>query len=365
MKLHKTYKYKLKLTKTQEKRCDSWIDICRYIYNVALEERITTYQKTKKSISKYEQYNQLPQIKKEFPWVADVYSHTLQETLGRVDLAYLNFFRGGGFPKFAKKSFFKSFTFKDNVKIISKNEIHLPKMGKVKYINSREIKGTVKTATIIKERKGYFINIVFEHNQSESTFEKQEVGIDVGISKFAFLSNGESIDNPLFFEKSIKKIRVLQRKLSRQKRGSNSRNKTIKKIQLLYLKISNQRRDFLHKESTKIANRFTNCYIEDLKLQSMNKINSTLSRKMSDSGFGMFKIFLQYKFKERGNNLILVNPAYTSQTCSQCLSVDKKSRISQSEFVCTSCGHIENADENASKNILRVGAQLGKHNVDQ
>ena len=165
------------------------------------------------------------------------------------------------------------------------------------------------------------------------------------------MSNGEVIDSPLFLESKLKQLRILQRHLSRQKLNSNSRAKTKQRIAKLHLKINNQRKDFLHKESTKIANRFTSCYIEDLKLQDMKKINSTLTRRMSDSGFGTFKTFLQYKFKERGNVVVLVNPAYTSQTCSACNSVDKKSRLSQSEFVCTSCGHVDNADLNAAKTV--------------
>lgn len=361
----KTYKYKLQPTKRQEETFDSWLNTCRYMYNVALSERIMVYEMRKKSVSRYDQHNQLPEIKKQFPFVKEVHSHTMQEVLDRVDKSYQNFFNGAGFPKFAKKGFYKSFTFKRNIKV-EQNTIKFPKIGEVKYYNSREIKGFVKTATLIKEVSGWYACITAEYESSENTnLENQEVGIDVGIAHFATLSNGETIDTPLFLESSLKELRILNRKLSRQKRGSNSRGKTVIKLQKLHKKIANQRKDFLHKDSTKIANRFTACYIEDLKIQKMTTVNSILSRRMMDSGFFMFKTFLQYKFKERGNYLGLINPAYTSQTCSSCGSVDKKSRLSQSEFVCTSCGHIENADLNAAKNILRVGAQLRKQNVSQ
>lgn len=355
MKSHKTYKYKLKLNKTQEKLVDSYINTCRYVFNVALEGRILAYQMRGKSVSRFDQYKELTEAKKEFPFIAEVYSDTLQETLDRVDKAYKNFFNGSGFPKFAKKGEYNSFTFKRCFEIYSEY-IKLPKIGKVRYFNSRPIEGLPKIATIIKEPNGYFISIVCEIDVPEITIDNSNpISIDVGIAKFAALSNNSFIESPLFLEPNLRKLKLLQRKLSRQQKGSNSRNKTKQQISKLYRKITNSRLDFLHKESTKIVNEFSACYVEDLKLQKMTAASSGLNRQMRDSGFGIFKELLKYKFKERGKHLGLVNPAYTSQTCSECFSVDKKSRLSQSEFVCTSCGHIEHADLNASKIILRKG----------
>ena len=323
------------------------------------------YEMRKKSVSKYDQYNQLPLLKQQFPWFGEVYSDTIQEVLDRLEKTYQNFFRGGGFPKFSKKGEYNSFTFKRSFKVNTKT-IKLPKIGEIKYFNSRQIIGIPKTATIVKELGGWYICITAEYESTENTnLENQEVGIDVGIAHFATLSNSDVIDTPLFLESSLKELRILNRRLSRQNKGSNSRIKTVIKLQKLYKKIANQRKDFLHKESTKIANAYTACYMEDLKLQKMTTLNSTLTRRMADSGFYMLRTFLQYKFKERGNHLGLVNPAYTSQTCNSCGSVDKKSRLSQSEFVCTSCGNIDNSDLNAAKNILRVGALLRKQNVSQ
>ena len=358
MKLMKTYKYKLKLTKKQENTCESWINTCRYIYNVALEERILAYQMRKKSVSKFDQYNQLPLIKKQFPFVSEVYSDTLGEVLDRLDKAYQSFFRGSGFPKFAKKGLYNSFTFKRHYKINEKT-IKLPKIGEVKYFNSRNIIGVPKTATIIKEDNNWFICVIAEYETSFETIEidnQNPIGLDMGATRFLALSNNTFIDAPLFLEDSLKFLRILQRKLSRQKKGSNSREKTKNKIKTLYKKISNQRLDFLHKISTDLSEEYSSLYMEDLKLQKMQQSHFTkTNRNMSDRGFGKLKLLLSYKFKERGKHLGLVNPAYTSQTCNSCLSVDKKSRLTQAEFVCTNCGIIENADLNASKNILREG----------
>jgi len=356
VKLIKTYKFKLKPTKTQEDIFDSWVNTCRYLYNVALEERITAYTSIKKSISKYDQYNQLPQIKKEFLWVAEVYSDTLQDVLDRVDKAYQSFFKGGGFPKFAKKGFYNSFTYKRNFKVDNKS-IKLPKIGEVRYFNSRTITGTPKTAILSKEDSGWFICITSEYESNTIVVDNQNpIGIDLGISHFAALSNGTFIESPLFLEPNLIKLRILNRKLSRQTKGSISREKTKKKLRKLYSKITNQRTDFLHKTTTILSDTYSAIYMENLKLQKMQQSGySVVNRGMLDKGFGQFKVFLSYKMKHRGKHLGLVNPAYTSQTCNDCGIIDKKSRISQSEFVCTSCGNVSNADINASKNIISKG----------
>lgn len=354
----KTYKYKLKLTKTQEKTCDSWINSCRNLYNLALSERIMVYEMRKKLVSKYDQYNQLPLLKKQFPWFAEVYSDTIQEVLDRLDKTYQKFFRGGGFPKFSKKGEYNSFTFKRSFKV-NKKTIKLPKIGEVKYFNSRNIIGTLKTATIIKEDNNWFICITAEY---ETLFEHIEIdnqnpiGCDMGGIRFLALSNNTFIDSPEFLKPFEKDLKLLQRKLSRQKKGSNSREKTKQKIRKINKKISNQRLDFLHKTSTNLSNTYSSIYIEDLKLQKMQQNGfSNVNKMMSDKSFGNFKILLSYKLKERGKHLGFINPAYTSQTCNYCGTIDKKSRLSQSEFVCTDCGNIDNSDLNASKNILWEG----------
>ena len=358
MKLMKTYKFKLKLTKRQEKICESWVNSCRNLYNLALSERIMVYEMRKKSVSKYDQYNQLPLLKKEYPWFSEVYSDTIQEVLDRLDKTYQNFFKGAGFPKFSKKGEYNSFTFKRSFKVNEKT-IKLPKIGEVKYFNSRKIIGTPKTATIIKEDNGWFICITAEYETPFETIEidnQNPIGCDMGGIRFLALSNNTFIDSPEFMKPYENKLRLLQRKLARQKKGSNSREKTKQQIRNIYKKVSNQRLDFLHKTSTNLSDTYSTIYIENLKLQKMQQNGfSNVNKMMSDKSFGNFKTLLSYKLKERGKHLGLVNPAYTSQTCSSCGTIDKKSRLSQSEFVCTSCGVIVNSDLNASKNILWEG----------
>lgn len=351
----KTYKYKLKPTRKQEETFESWINTCRSLYNLSLEQKITAYEMRRVTVSKFDQYNQLPELKKDFPWFSEVYSDTLQDVLDRLDFTFKKFFTGSGFPKFSKKGTYNSFTFKRSF-VVKEHTIKLPKIGEVKYFNSRPIVGTPKTATIIKEVDGWFICITSKYNTEFDQIivdNQNAIGIDMGVVKTFTLSDGSTIMKP---KTDLSRIKKLQRKLSRQKKGSKEREKTKIQVQKAWKKVSNQRLDFLHKTTTNLVKSYSAIYIEDLKLQKMQGGGLTnVNRDMSDNNFSMFKELLKYKTIEKGKHLGLVNPAYTSQTCSACGSVDKKSRLSQADFVCTSCGTILNADVNASQNILREG----------
>lgn len=355
MELIKTYKFKLKPTKKQEQVFQTWVDTCRALYNLSLSQKIMAYEMRRTTVSKFDQYNQLPELKKHFTWFSEVYSDTLQDVLDRLDFTFKKFFNGSGFPKFSKKGTYNSFTFKRSF-VVKEDTIKLPKIGEVKYFNSRPIVGTPKTATIVKEVDGWFICITSKYNTEFDQIvvdNQNAIGIDMGVVKTFTLSDGSVIMKP---KTDLSKIKRLQRKLSRQKKGSKEREKTKIQLQKAWKKVSNQRLDFLHKTTTTLVNTYSAIYIEDLKLQKMQSKGLTnVNRDMSDNNFSKLKELLKYKTIEKGKHLGLVNPAYTSQTCSACGSVDKKSRLSQANFVCTSCGTILNSDQNASYNILREG----------
>ena len=352
-----TIKYKLNPTKVQIETFKQWLGGNRYLYNVALEERITAYKSLGKSVTKYDQFNQLPQIKKEFLWMGEIFSQTLQNTLERLDIAYKGFFNGGGFPKFQKKDNYNSFTFPSKIKIVG-NQIKLPKIGLVKFINHRPIPNC-KTATIIQSRNKWYVSITFEVQEPSTIIDNSNsVGIDVGVVNHSTLSDGTMNKPNQFLEINLKQLRILNRKLSRQVKGSNSYLKTKKQLSKLHEKIANQRKDYNHKLSTNIVKKYSAIYVEDLKIANMIKLNSTLARRITDNAWFQFRSFLTYKCKLAGKHFKAVNPAYTSQKCSSCGDIDKKSRISQSEYCCTSCGYIDNADCNAAKNIRVLGQNL-------
>jgi putative transposase len=363
-----TYKRKLKLSKIQEDRLNSWIGTCRFVYNMGLEIKKESWKNKQMNVSAYDLMKQLTEIK-DYDWVKDVPAQCLQNSLERLDRSYKNFYRtikiGGGFPKFKSKKIYKSIVFKQGnlkqnhalIELVSKNTIKLPKIGQLTFFKDKTlIIGKIKTVTIIKEPTGYFICIVCDEvsKNISNTNESQVIGIDMGIANFCVDSNGDLIQNPKHFKIYEAKLRIENRSLARKKRLSNRWKKQVKKLGLLHHKIVNVRKDFLHKESTKMAKKYHTIYLEDLNIKNMSK-NKNISKHILDCGWGMFRTMLEYK-----TNVFRVNPKYTSQTCSECGKKDAKSRLSQSEFVCSGCGHISHADINASKNIMSKGIALNR-----
>jgi len=373
-----TYKRKLKLTKAQEERISSWIGACRLVYNMGLEIKKETWKNKQQNVSAYDLMKQLPEIK-HIDWIADVPSQSLQNSLERLDKSYKNFFRnfksGGGFPKFKSKRDYKSILLKSS-ELKPNNKIKLPKLGEVSFFKDKSpIVGKIKTVQIVIEPTGFFICIVCDEvsKNISNPDESQVIGIDMGVANFCSDSNGNFIENPRYFKKHEDRLRIENRSLARKKRGSNRWKKQVKKLSLLHHKIANIRKDFLHKESTKMAKNFHTIYVEDLNISNMSKrpkpkqdengkfirngasAKSGLNKSILDAGWGMFRNILEYK-----TNVVRVDPKYTSQKCNECGEKDSKNRLSQSEFVCLSCGHISHADTNAAKNILSKGIALNR-----
>jgi putative transposase len=346
----KTYKRKLILTKEQECRLTSWIGACRVVFNLGLEINIAAYKTNGKYITHYDLQKQITDLRKEYEWINDVPYATLEAVTERLDKAYKSFFKGGGFPKWASKKTYKSIHFKKNLSIIG-GKVKIPRIGIIKMFKDAPMIGKPKTAQIIIEPTGFFISIQCELPDQKLCGENQAaIGIDMGIAQFCTLSDGSMIENPKHFAGHERKLRIENRSLARKKKGSNSWKKQAKKLARLHHTIGNVRRDFLHKTSTDIARKYSTVYVEDLKIKNMSK-NKNLSKHILDCGWGMFRTMLEYK-----TNVVKVNPRHTSQTCNSCGSVDAKSRISQSEFKCTNCGHEKHADINAALNIMSRGA---------
>lgn len=357
MEIIKTYKYRLRLSKAQKSVIDSWINTSRAVYNLALETKMYAYKSHRISLSKFDLMKQLTECRAEFPWMKEVPAQTLQATIERMDLAYQSFFRGGGFPKFARKDKYNSILFKQ-VKQVSEYVFKLPKIGTVTIFKDRQPQGQLRNATITRKNNKYYISITTKQETEELTkTNDNQVGIDMGISFFATLSTGEQIENQRYTLKYERKLRIENRSLARKKKGSKSREKQRMKVAKLHEKISNTRKDFLHKQSKKLTDKYGLIVVEDLKVKDMVK-NKYFSKHILDASWSEFFNQLSYKSYQKGGEFIKINPAYTSQTCRSCGEVDKKSRVNQSKFVCTSCGVESNADINASNNILSEGIAL-------
>lgn len=347
----RTYKRKLILSKEQSDRIGSWIGACRVVYNLGMEIRNKAWKDKRQSLSKYDLMKQLPALKEDVSWIADVPSQSLQAAIDRLDSSYQNFFRnykkGGGYPRFASKRHYRSILFKQ-VKVDGQR-VMLPKLGLIRMVKDSPVLGVPKTATIIKEPTGYFICIQCNDVPLKFNSENQTIGLDMGIAYFCVDSNGLFTENPKHFACYEKRLRIANRSLARKKRGSASWKKQLNRLARLHHKIACVRKDFLHKVSTHIAKANSLVYMEDLQVAGMSR-NKHLSKQILDCGWSMFRTMLEYKTKVE-----LVHPAFTSQTCSECNYVDKESRKSQAIFECTACGHKENADLNAAKNIMRKG----------
>ncbi|WP_428661948.1 RNA-guided endonuclease InsQ/TnpB family protein [Runella sp.] len=355
MKVYKSYHYKLKLTKVQAETVDQWLGTCRYVYNLALETKIAAWQKGV-TLSKFDLFKQLPTLK-DIDWIKTVPSQSLYAVIERLDAAYNKFFSGGGFPKWAKKSEYNSMIFK--LPEQTANGFKLPKLGNVKIFKDRMPNGKLKTANIVKNRNNYYLGVTFESESQNiyPTDKNQVVGLDMGLAYFLTDSNGIFIKNPKHFKKYETKLRIKNRALVRKKKGSNGYKKAKLELKRLYEKITSTRKDFLNKVSFKYVRENTLIVSEELKVSNMAK-NTSLAKYIYDAGWGNFFLMLDYKCKYYEKTFVQVKPHYTSQTCNACGYVAKENRVTQSIFKCVQCGHGENADYNAAKNILGQGMAL-------
>ncbi len=374
----KTYKYKLRLSKSQSQRLVQWLGATRYLYNVALETKIEAYRKLGKNVTRFDLQKELPEIKRYLPWMKDVNAQSLQCVLKRLDEAYKSFFRGGGFPRFAKKDNgvarrWRSIEFPQNV-ALENNKIWLPKIGYVNYYKSRDFNGIIKTTKITKEIDGWYISLSCdcEQNLSFPVSENQVIGLDMGVAHFLTTSDGEMIDNPKWFQSYSRNLRLLQRSVARKQKGGGNRKKEVYKLGKIHSKIKRKRSDHNHKLSTRIVRENSLIAVEDLKLKNMTrsakgtvenpgtmvKQKSGLNRSMLDLGAGSFFSMLEYKAQYCGRDLVKVDPKYTSQTCHQCNHRSKENRKTPSQFACVKCGHTSNADYNAAVNILQAGRSV-------
>ena len=393
-KVQLSYKYRLYPSKSQITKLEETFDVCRQVYNSLLNDRKYQYKVDQKSVSYYDQKKYFPVWKQKVdeetgeilhPELSDIHSTVLQNISKRVGLAFGAFFRRvengetPGYPRTKGKRQYKSITYVQSGFGIVNGRLRLSKIGDVSIRLHRPIEGLMKTCTIRRYGTKWFVTFSVDQEQPEAIEfdDNAEIGIDVGIAKFAALSNGEFIDNPRFYQRAEDDLAVAQRKFDKVKDKHRSPERRHRKqvVSRIYEKIRNKRHNFVHQETRKIANRFGSIFMEKLEVDNMSKSpkpkpdpenegqylpngasrKAGLNKSILDAAWTMFRRILTYKAENAGGLVILNNPAYTSQMCSCCGYIDEANRTSQSNFLCISCGHTENADTNAAKNQIAVG----------
>ncbi|MCI0485257.1 MAG: transposase [Blastocatellia bacterium] len=354
----KMYKFKLKPSPKIENIFNNWLDVCRELYNAALQERRDAYKINGTSINYHAQAAQLPEIKALRPDVARVNAQVLQDCLRKLGKAFDAFFRRvkagekPGYPRFKSRNRFNSFTFPQakGAFSIKGDKLHLSKIGKVKILQHRPIEGEIKTCTIIKQADGWFACFAVEENQSR-WFPKtgRVAGVDLNVSNFATLSTGEVIDNPRYLKEAERDLKIAQRKVSKKKKGGKNRKKAVALLAKKHLKVANQRKDFHHKLSLQLIREFDTTIFEDLNIKGLLK-NHHLAKAISDVAWGSFLSIHFGKAESAGREMLKVAPHFTTQECSRCGNRVKMS-LAIREYRCIVCGLVLPRDHNSALTV--------------
>ena len=381
------YRFELQPNGEQQRLMRRFAGACRFVFNKALALQQDRHKAGEIKLGYAALCKALTEWKAtpETLWLNETPSQALQQALKNLERAYKNFFeKRADFPRFKKKGQSDSFRYPQGVKLDQGNSrVFLPKLGWLRYRNSRDVLGEVKNVTVSQSGGKWFISIQTEREVDQPLPNGEAVGIDMGIARFATLSDGSHIEPLNSFKKHQQRLARYQRAMSRKVKFSNNWKKAKAQVQRVHTRIANARKDFLHKASCQISQNHAMIAIEDLQVRNMSKSakgnseqhgkmvkqKSGLNRSILDQGWSEFRRQLEYKSAWNGGFVVAVPPQYTSQTCPCCGHVSKDNRQTQARFECIECGFEENADLVGAINILARGhrvlacgepAQLGR-----
>ena len=370
------YKYALMPTGEQQRQMRRFAGSCRFVFNKALALQKACHEQGEKKLGYAGLCKELTGWRNgpETPWLKDAPVHPLQQALKDLERAYANFFaKRADFPRFKKKGQSDRFRYPDpkQIKLDQGNSrIFLPKLGWLRYRNSRNVQGVAKNVTVILSGGKWFVSIQTERALAQPLpSSTSAVGIDLGIARFATLSNGLFYAPLNSFKRHEVALRRAQQAMGRKVTFSNNWKKAKTRVQHLHSRIGNARRDYLHKVSTTISQNHAMVCIEDLQVRNMSRsaagtadkpgrsvrAKSGLNKSILDQGWFEFRRQLGYKLAWNGGYLIAVPPQNTSRTCPWCAQVSADNRRTQARFACIECGFEENADVVGAINVLRAG----------
>ncbi|NES25483.1 MAG: transposase [Symploca sp. SIO3E6] len=375
-----SYQYKLRQTKEQQDIIDNTLDMLRCQYNYQLAQRFDWYEQNRCSIdrcplichlpelkeqpSKSIQEKSLVQLKKERPWYKKIHSQVLQEVSQRVELAFDRWLKGdcngkrAGKPRFKGKGQYKTFTYKQfKQHHFVGNKIKLSKIGEVKVIVHRPIPDgfKIKTISVTKKADGYYVTLSLEAQTIPDIIPIDQVsnpvGIDMGLKSFLIKSDGTNVEIPQYYRKAQKRLRKVQKSVSRKKPGGRNRRKAVARLGKAHKKVADTRKDFHFKTAKSLLDNHDLVVYETLNIKGLAK--SKLAKSILDAGWGQFLSILSTKAANAGLLTVAVNPRNTSQNCSNCgQKVPKK--LKERIHSCPKCGYTEDRDVNAARNILNL-----------
>lgn len=357
-----TFKYRLFPTPAQRTAMQKSLDACRWVYNKTLDVRKESWEQRQENVSRYDTIKMIPVWKKDNPFLTDAFSQCLQEACTRVDLAFKHFFRRvkagdkPGYPRFKGKGWYKSFTYPQLGFNLDGDRLRLSKIGDVRIKLHRPIEGDVKTLTIRRDMLGnWYACFSVDVEPEPLSPSPYVVGIDLGLSHFVTLSNGDQIDNPRFFRQDEGELARAQRRLAKCEKGTPEYRKRKRVIQHIHQRILNRRKDFAHKLSKQLVDGYQIIVFEDLNIRDMQENGyRSLHKSIGDAAWNQLVQFTRYKAEKAGRECVLVDPRGTTQNCSGCGNVVPKD-LSVRIHDCPHCGLVLDRDLNASLNILARG----------
>ena len=373
MQIKKAFRYELMPKGEHIRKMKQFCGCARFVFNRALAYQKAQYESDNTVKFSYTSLaNLLPEWKREFEWLKSCHSQILQQSLKDLESAYRNFFaKRTDFPRFKRKGIRESIRYPQGIKLEERNSrIYLPKIGWIRYRKSRDITGKIKNVTISQRAGKWYVSIQTEYEKEEAIPTAQSaVGIDMGIIRFATLSDGTYYEPVNSFKRHQAALRKAQQSMNRKEKFSNNWQKARTKVQKIHSRIADIRKDYLHKVSTAISKSHAMVCMEDLQVRNMSgsasgtrespgrnvRAKSGLNKSILDQGWYEFRRQLEYKLTWNGGYLLVVPPHNTSRTCPCCGHVSADNRKTQAKFRCETCGFEENADVVGAINILRAG----------